>query len=223
MASQILLTVTSDGSTPIEELTATLTLTDNMLVGIRHIVEATSDRDGLLSFDLSSAGVALKYEYTATITSAQQIISTTTYLPVNLRYTVRLTDDGLGGFSDYNLRDVTVKAVSATVDVVTAKAEVDTAYSAYVAAKESYEALLAAATTITLEQVEPYEPSRAASIVTRLLEFQACTIVPGIRYATNADLSNELALLERINRSIEQYSLLYPRLTIDDGEGIPYQ
>jgi hypothetical protein len=223
MASQIVLTVTSDGSTPIEGLNATLTLTDNMLVGVQYTVEATSDRNGLLSFDLSSAGVVLKYEYTATVTAIQQTIDVDTYLPINLRYVVRLTDDGAGGFTDYNLRSTTVKVVSATVDVVTAKEDVDAAYSAYIAAKEAYEALLAAATTITLEQVETYEPPLASNIVTRLLEFQACAILPGIRYATNADLTNELALLERINRSIEQYSNLYPNIAIGDGEGIPYQ
>ena len=223
MANQIVLTVTSDGSTPIEGLTATLTLTDNMLVGVRYVAEATSDADGLLSFDFDGAGVVLKYEYTATITSSQQTINTDTYLPVSLRYVVRLTDDGRGGFSDYNLRITTIKVVSATVDVVTAKEDVDAAYSAYIAAKEAYDSLLAAATTITLEQVEVYEPSRASNVVTRLLEFQACAILPGIRYATNADLTNELALLERINRSIEQYASLYPNIAIGDGEGIPYQ
>ena len=223
MANQIVLTVTSDGSTPIEGLNATLTLTDNMLVGVRHVAEAISDVDGLLSFDLSNEAVSLKYEYTATITSDRQNISATTYLPISLRYVVRLADDGRGGFTDYNLRSTTVKVVSETVNVVTAKEDVDAAYSAYIAAKEAYDALLAAATTITLEQVETYEPPLASNIVTRLLEFQACAILPGIRYATNADLTNELALLERINRSIEQYANLYPNIAIGDGEGIPYQ
>ena len=223
MASQILLTVTSDGSTPVEGLRATLTLTDNMLVGVRYDVSATSDVDGLLSFDLSSTPPPLKYEYTATVTTEQQTINTDTYLPLSLRYVVRLSDDGRGGFTDYNLRIATVKATEATVNLVTAKEEVDAAYSTYIAAKETYDALLAAATTITLEQVEVYEPPLASNIVTRLLEFQACVVVPGIRYAQTADLTNDLALLERINRSIEQYSSLYPNITINDGEGIPYQ
>lgn len=223
MASQIILTVTSDGSTPIEGLNATLTLTDNMLIGLRYTTRVASDASGVLSFDLSGDHPYTKYEYTAVITSERQTINAVTYLPLNLKYIIRLTDNGTGGFDDYNLRDITIKALSATVDVVTAKAEVDSAYSTYVAAKEAYDALLAAATTVTLEQVETYEPSHASNIVTRLLEFRACTIIPGIRYATNADLSTELALLDRINRSIDQYTLLYPNITINDGEGIPYQ
>ena len=223
MANKIGLTVTSDGSTPIEGLTAVLTLTDNMLVGVRYTAEATSDADGILLFDFNRVGVVTKYEYTATINSDRQSVNGSTYLPISLRYIVRLTDDNAGGFEDCNLRTTTVKVVSETVNVVTAKEEVDAAYSVYVAVKEAYDALLAAATNITLEQVEAYEPALASNIVTRLLEFQACTIVPGIRYATSADLATELALLERINRNIEQYCSLYPAVSINDGEGIPYQ
>ncbi len=116
-----------------------------------------------------------------------------------------------------------VPALESTVSIATKKVEVQNAYDSYLTAKASYEATLASAETINLEQLETYEPASPTYVVTRLLEFQAGTLEAAIRYATDAQLGTQLDYLSRINKFVNLYVGLYPTVTIEDGEGIPYQ
>jgi hypothetical protein len=80
------------------------------------------------------------------------------------------------------------------------------------------------ADSITLPQPYAYNPARVENITTRLLELRESTITPGLRFAAMADgRAVQLAILNRINDIISSYSSNYPTLTLDTGEGIPYQ
>lgn len=224
MANRIILDVLDPTSTSIEGLTATLLLTSPNDSSIRITSEATSDsRSGGLVFEITER-LVLKYEYTATVTVTRQTVDTTTYLDSALRKTTRLTDAGDGvNWNDVNLGSWSVPVVENTISIATRKVDVQTAYDAYLTAKEAYEAALASAQSIELEQLETYEPASPTYITTRMLEFQEGTLKAAIRYATDAKLDNDLAYFTRINDLITVYaSSLYPNITINDGEGIPY-
>jgi hypothetical protein len=221
----IVLDVLDPSSATIEGLVATLVLTSPNDPKLSISVEATSGaRDGGLSFDLSETRLVLKYEYSATVTVSRQFIDPTTYLDASIRKTIRLTDAGDGvNWTTVDLESWSVPAREATVSIATKKVEVQNAYDAYITAKTTYEATLASAETIELEQLEPYEPTSPTYVVTRLLEFRAGTLEAAIRYATDAQLGTQLDYLNRINKFVNLYVGLYPTVTIEDGEGIPYQ
>lgn len=223
-SSTLTLQVLDESSVGIADYVADIILTANESPDVTHtITGTTADRDGILTFDFSGETVITKYSYTVTVTGRSQELNAVTYLSLSFRTAARLADDGIGGFTPVDLRTATVTARAATVTLTDAVATVQTAYGAYLTAKQSYEELLANATTIELTQLETYEPASPTYIVTRLLEFQAGTLNAAIRYAGDADLTDQLALLQRIDRSIGQYVSYYPNITINDGEGIPYQ
>jgi hypothetical protein len=221
--STFTLQVLDESGVGIANYTAGIILTANESPDVTHVIKnVTADGDGILTFDFSSESVITKYSYTVTVTGLSQEINSITYLAMSFRASARLRDDGRGGFSPVDLRSTTVAARADTVTLSDAVATVQTAYDAYLTAKQSYEELLANATTIELNQLETYEPANPTYIVTRLLEFQTGTLGAAIRYADDANLSDQLALLQRIDRSINQYVSYYPNVSINDGEGIPY-
>lgn len=222
--NQIFLEVLDPQSVVIDGLLATMLIITPNDPGISYKLGATSTtRDGGLVFDFTGYKLPMKYEYYATILVSKQDVGLSTYLDSSIRKTIRLTDVGDGvQWTAIDLGSWSVPVVEATISIATKKVEVRNAYDAYVTAKAAYDAVIAGANTIELEQLEPYEPVSPTNIVTRLLEFQTGTLTPAIRYATDAQLGEQLEYLNRINRFVNLYVALYPSITIDDGEGIPY-
>jgi hypothetical protein len=69
---------------------------------------------------------------------------------------------------------------------------------------------------------EDYEPVNFNYVVTRLLEFKEGTLNPGLIFCEQFGLKKELDILKTFDRCILRMTQLYPNITIDDGEGIPY-
>ena len=69
---------------------------------------------------------------------------------------------------------------------------------------------------------EDYEPINFNYVVTRLLEFKEGTLNAGLTFCEQFGLKKELEILKTIDRNVLRMSELYPKLTLDDGEGIPY-
>jgi hypothetical protein len=69
---------------------------------------------------------------------------------------------------------------------------------------------------------EDYEPVNFNYVVTRLLEFKEGTLNPGLIFCEQFGLKKELDILKTFDRCILRMTQLYPNVTIDDGEGIPY-
>ena len=67
-----------------------------------------------------------------------------------------------------------------------------------------------------------YQPNSFTKVITRLLEFQEGTLSTSIDYAENANLLDLKDLLGTLNTEIGDLAGLYPEITIEDGEGIPY-
>jgi hypothetical protein len=70
---------------------------------------------------------------------------------------------------------------------------------------------------------DEFNPINITQIITRCLELEVGTIENGLYYTTDAGLSIQTTRLQGIKNRIEQISNLYPTITIEDGEGLPYQ
>jgi hypothetical protein len=70
---------------------------------------------------------------------------------------------------------------------------------------------------------DEFNPINFTQIITRCLELEVGTIENGLYYTTDAGLVTETTRLQGIKNRIEQISNLYPSITIEDGEGLPYQ
>jgi hypothetical protein len=77
--------------------------------------------------------------------------------------------------------------------------------------------------TLQIPVLNEYNPINITQIITRCLELSVGTIENGLTYTTEAGLIAETNRLNKIRTLVNQISNLYPTITIEDGEGIPYQ
>jgi hypothetical protein len=54
------------------------------------------------------------------------------------------------------------------------------------------------------------------------LEFKEGTLNAGLTFCEHFGLDKELQILKTIDRNIIRMSEIYPKVTLEDGEGIPY-
>ena len=215
----------TDGVTPVAGYFIENILVTNPLTGVQYYVKnVTSNGSGTVEFNFSGQSIDTRYAYNVTLNSSTtQTIGSDVYLPLAYKATAKFTSNGAGGIVDYSLpTDVIVAKRTTRVDVEAEKANVQSNYDAYLNTKAIYDSLIANADIINPEQLETYEPAVAENYITRALEFQLGTITPAIRYATAAGLAEDLDYLNRINKFINLYAGLYPTITINDGEGMPY-
>jgi hypothetical protein len=77
--------------------------------------------------------------------------------------------------------------------------------------------------SLQIPYLNEYNPININQIITRCLELNVGTIENGLAYTTDAGLIAETNRLNKIKTLVNQISNLYPTITIEDGEGIPYQ
>ena len=90
---------------------------------------------------------------------------------------------------------------------------------------KNYQAQLIAQSDDLILSTYDYQPSNFTYVITRLLEFQQGTLISSLDFAENANLTqlyNLLGPTNGIQNEIESLAGLYPSITIEDGEGIPY-
>jgi hypothetical protein len=92
----------------------------------------------------------------------------------------------------------------------------------FFATKAQYEADIKDNLDITVEKGQAYEPDTFRKVITRILEFQKGTLNFAIDYAKTTGLTTEQQRLTTINNIMDILTKMYPNVTIDDGEGIPY-
>jgi hypothetical protein len=119
-----------------------------------------------------------------------------------------------------NIRILTDSQISNNIFQI--KANFKTVEEDYILAKKQYEAQLKSNIDLEINTVNVYEPTTFKNVITRLLEFQEGTINPSLDYTKVAGLDSEYKKLEVINRLINGLTRMYPKITIKDGEGIPY-
>ena len=107
-------------------------------------------------------------------------------------------------------------------DFATLRQTYKTFEETYTLIKKQYESQISGEVDLEIDTVEIYEPKSFKTVITRLLEFQLGTLQPAIEYTKTAKLTTEFDRLNTIDKLINLMSGMYPNITIDDGEGIPY-
>jgi hypothetical protein len=90
---------------------------------------------------------------------------------------------------------------------------------------KNYQSQLIAQSDELILSTYNYQPTNFTYVLTRLLEFQQGTLITSLDFAQNANLTqlyNLLGPTNGISYEIDSLSGLYPSITIEDGEGIPY-
>jgi hypothetical protein len=107
-------------------------------------------------------------------------------------------------------------------DLATLRQTYNTVQETYLLVKKQFESQTAGDIDLEIDTVEDYEPRTFKNVITRLLEFQLGTLTPAIDYTKIAKLTTEYDRLNTINKIINIVCRMYPNITIEDGEGIPY-
>ena len=219
--------------------------TDNPLV--RYIVTDSTenlfsanfvtDDNGTVSIDITAMLQDVKfikfyqkYKGKVTFNIIIEIPKTDTYnvFVGNAKITPELKSEGSSiKFESYNYydRDDTI-ILSLLADKITDLATLRQTYKTveenYLLVKKQYESQTAGDVDLEIDTVETYEPTTFKYVITRLLEFQVGTIHPALDYTMTAKLTTEYDRLNTINKLINVVCKMYPNITIEDGEGIPY-
>ena len=107
-------------------------------------------------------------------------------------------------------------------DLVTLRQTYKTVEENYLLVKKQYESQVSGDVDLEIDTVETYEPTTFKNVITRLLEFQVGTLQPALEYTKTAKLTTEYDRLNTMDKLVNILSKMYPNITIDDGEGIPY-
>jgi hypothetical protein len=125
---------------------------------------------------------------------------------------------------DYSREDViTVSSIEEKItDLATLRQRYKTVEDNYLLIKKQFESQTVGEIDLEIDTAETYEPATFKNVITRLLEFQVGTLSPAIDYTKTAKLTTEHDRLNTINKLINIICKMYPNITIEDGEGIPY-
>lgn len=93
----------------------------------------------------------------------------------------------------------------------------------YTNSLQDFQNEIASQSTLQIPVLNEFNPINITQIITRCLELSVGTIENGLTYTTDAGLIAETNRLNKIKTLVSQISNLYPTITIEDGEGIPYQ
>jgi hypothetical protein len=116
-------------------------------------------------------------------------------------------------------------SINNNLNIVSLKEKFKDAESKYLLAKEEYTTNLknvSIDTSTIFERVAAYEPTSWVYVITRFLELIDGTINPALRFTQNGSMTVENKRLTMIQKTIENLLNLYPDITIEDGEGTPY-
>jgi hypothetical protein len=126
-------------------------------------------------------------------------------------------------YSNYNDFIYLEALGSRVTNFIQLKSQYKTAEETYLQIKKRYESeVVSNIVDVELPTNDSYEPINFAQVITRLLEFQAGTLTPGISHAKSLNLETEYKRLDILNKLINNITRMYPKITIEDGEGIPY-
>ncbi len=126
-------------------------------------------------------------------------------------------------YSDYNDAIYLEPVGTTATNFTQLRAQYKTAEEKYLLIKQRYESEVTSnIIDVELPINDIYEPVNFTQVITRLLEFQSGTLIPGISHAKKLNLETEHKRLDIVNKLINNITRMYPKITIDDGEGIPY-
>jgi hypothetical protein len=202
--------------------------------------EFKTDSEGLVVINLdktlsSTEAIRFYRNYFKKYTVA---LKTVIEVPKNENYDYLITSDNIQvewekeskfpqfksiNYSNYNDAIYLEPVGTTATDFTQLKSQYKTAEETYLQIKKRYESeVVSNIVDVELPTNDPYEPISFAQVITRLLEFQVGTLTPGISHAKSLNLETEYKRLDTLNKVINNITRMYPKITIDDGEGIPY-
>jgi hypothetical protein len=202
--------------------------------------EFKTDSEGLVVINLdktlsSTEAIRFYRNYFKKYTVA---LKTVIEVPKNENYDYSITSDNIQvewekeskfpqfksiNYSNYNDAIYLEPVGTTATDFTQLKSQYKTAEETYLQIKKRYESeVVSNIVDVELPTNDPYEPISFAQVITRLLEFQVGTLTPGISHAKSLNLETEYKRLDTLNKVINNITRMYPKITIDDGEGIPY-
>lgn len=202
--------------------------------------EFKTDKDGRVAINLDktlSLTEAVRF-YRSYFEKYKVALKVTIEIPKNENYDYAIASDNIVvewdkkskfpqfksiAYSNYN-DAIYLETVGTTVTNFTQlRAQYKTAEEKYLLIKQRYESeVVSNVIDVELPVNEVYEPVNFAQVITRLLEFQSGTLIPGMSHAEKLNLETERKRLDTVNKLISSITRMYPKITIDDGEGIPY-
>ena len=213
----------------------------------RYIIDDTTDNlfttrflineNGYITINLTSMlsnsrliKFVTKYKDTSVLSVTITIPKTTNYSSFarNLKIPVKWKQDERGlTFDPYDYADENDSIILQSIaDQITEFATLRRTYKtiedAYLLIKNQFETQLIGEIDLEIDTAETYEPKNFKTVITRLLEFQVGTIQPALEYTKTAKLTTEYDRLNTMNTLINVICKMYPDVTIEDGEGIPY-
>jgi hypothetical protein len=102
------------------------------------------------------------------------------------------------------------------------KIEIKQAQLKYLDMKAQYDAEVKNNIDLKLDRSNLWEPATFKNVLTRILEFQEGTLLPAIEYAKVAELEQIQQRLQVVQDYFISILQEYPKITIEDGEGMPY-
>ncbi len=125
-------------------------------------------------------------------------------------------------FNTLFLDEITLESLEVKYSLSELKSELKRIEDLYTITKSNIEQKISLSDKEIEIVTEDYEPVNFNYVVTRLLEFKEGTLNAGLTFCEQFGLKKELEILKTIDRNVLRMSELYPKLTLDDGEGIPY-
>jgi hypothetical protein len=201
-----------------------------------YSVNFVTDEEGVISIDLTTMlrntqfiKFYQKYKGKVSFNVTIEIPKTDTYnvFVGNAKITIELKREDTGiRFENYDYSREDTFTLSPIADRVTDLATLRQTYKTveanYLLIKKQFESQTVGEIDLEIDTTNPYEPKTFKNVITRLLEFQVGTLTPAIEYTKTAKLTTENDRLNTINKLINVICKMYPKITIEDGEGIPY-
>jgi hypothetical protein len=201
-----------------------------------YSVNFVTDEEGVISIDLTTMlrntqfiKFYQKYKGKVSFNVTIEIPKTDTYnvFVGNAKITIELKrEEGSITFENYDYSREDTFTLSPIADRVTDLATLRQTYKTveanYLLIKKQFESQTVGEIDLEIDTANPYEPKTFKNVITRLLEFQVGTLTPAIEYTKTAKLTTENERLNTINKLINIICKMYPKITIEDGEGIPY-
>jgi Na+-translocating ferredoxin:NAD+ oxidoreductase RnfG subunit len=202
-----------------------------------YTVNFVTDTDGLVSIDLTEILKNTKFIKFYQKYSGQITLNVTIEIPKTNIYNVFVDNvkitpyfhDNITGiqFNSYNYFEqddvITLSSIEDKItDLATLRQTYKTVEENYLLAKKQYESQVTDDVDLEIDTAESYEPKTFKTVITRLLEFQVGTLQPAIEYTNTAKLTTENERLTIIDKLVNLVAGQYPDITIEDGEGMPY-
>ena len=103
------------------------------------------------------------------------------------------------------------------------QAEKNQAQKLYIEELTSFQGEIQSQGILQIPTLNRYNPINITQVITRCLELNVGCVENALTYSRDAAVVAETNRLNGIQNTIEQISALYPNISIEQGEGLPYQ